>query len=126
MIFWIVVIVMAVAIALFVLTDWLDVVWATIGVISFVAVAIMLALIIKNNIGPDARIAMYQRRYDALVYQYENDFYDNDNDIGKRDLMENIEAWNADLAYRKKIQRDFWVGIFYPNIYDGFDFIELR
>ena len=86
----------------------------------------MLVVIIENNICPDARSAMYQRRYDALVYQYENDFYDNDNDIGKRDLMENIEAWNTDLAYRKKAQRNYWVGIFYPNIYDDFDFIELR
>ena len=41
-------------------------------------------------------------------------------------LMEDIEEWNTDLAYHKQIQRNFWVGIFYPNIYDDFEFIELR
>lgn len=86
----------------------------------------MLIFVIANNIGPDAKIAKYQARYDSLVYQYENDIYDNDNDLGKRDLMEDIEEWNTDLAYHKRIQRNFWVGIFYPNIYDYFDFIELR
>jgi len=30
------------------------------------------------------------------------------------------------LAYRKTIQRDFWVGIYYPNVYDQFEFIELN
>lgn len=126
MIFWIVVILMVIAITLgFIFGEWFDIL-ATIGAFSFVVAVIMLIFVITNNIGPDAKIAKYQVRYDSLVYQYENDIYDNDNDLGKRDLMEDIEEWNTDLAYHKRIQRNFWVGIFYPNIYDYFDFIELR
>lgn len=34
--------------------------------------------------------------------------------------------WNTDLAFKKEAQRDFWVGIFYPNIYDEIDFIEME
>lgn len=126
MIFWIVVILMVIAIALgFIFDDWFEI-WVGISSFSFVVAAIMLIVLISNNVGSDAKIAKYQARYDSLVYQYENDIYDNDNDLGKRDLMEDIEAWNTDLAYRKQIQRNFWVGIFYPNIYDYFDFIELQ
>ena len=73
----------------------------------------------------NANVAQYQKRYESLTYQYENNFYDNDNDIGKYQLMVQIEYWNTDLAYRKTIQRDFWLGIYYPNIYDRFEFIEL-
>lgn len=63
--------------------------------------------------------------YESLTYQYENDFYNNDNDVGKYELVFQIEYWNTDLAYRKTIQRDFWLGIYYPNIYDQFEFIKL-
>lgn len=126
MIFWIVVILMVIAIALeFIFDDWFEI-WAGIGAFSFVVAAIMLIILISNNVGSDAKIAKYQARYDSLVYQYENDIYDNDNDLAKRDLMEDIEAWNTDIAYYKQIQKNFWVGIFYPNIYDYFDFIELQ
>ena len=97
-----------------------------IACVVFLFSTIYFVFIIINNVAPDAKIAEYQAYYDSLVYQYENDIYDNDNDLGKRDLMEDIEAWNTDLAYRKKVQRNYWVGIFYPNIYDDFDFIELR
>lgn len=123
MIFWIVVILMVTFIVLgCVFADWIEV-WVSIGAISLLAAAIMLIVVISNNVGTDAKIAKYQARYDSLVYQYENDIYDND--LGKRDLMEDIEGWNTDLAYLKQIQRNFWVGIFYPNIYDDFEFIEL-
>ena len=79
-----------------------------------------------NYIGIDAKVSSYQKRYEALTYQYENNFYDNDNDIGKKELVSEIQYWNSDLAYRKTIQRDFWVGIYYPNVYDQFEFIKLN
>lgn len=73
----------------------------------------------------DANVARYQKRYESLTYQYENNFYNNNNDVGKYELVSQIEHWNTDLAYYKTIQRNFWVGIYYPNIYDQFEFIEL-
>lgn len=125
MIFWIFVIVMAAAIVCCAILDGFEL-WSTIAALNGTIAIIMLVFIIAGGVGSDAKIAKYQARYDLLVYQYENDIYDNDNDIGKRDLMEDIEEWNTDLAYHKQIQRNFWVGIFYPNIYDDFEFIELR
>lgn len=95
---------------------------ATIGAI---AVTISIAIIADRYSHTDADVARYQKRYESLTYQYENNFYDNDNDVGKYELVSQIEHWNTDLAYYKTIQRNFWVGIYYPNIYDQFEFIEL-
>lgn len=92
------------------------------GFVAFV----MLLVIITNNVGNDGYVAKMHTRYDMLTYQYENNFYDNDNDVGKRELIEDIQAWNEDLAKNKIQQRDFWLGIFYANIYDQFEFIELK
>lgn len=93
--------------------------------VSIVITGISVALIGYNYLHANANVAKYQKRYKSLIYQYENDFYDNNNDIGKSELMNQIEYWNCDLASKKELQRDFWLGIYYPNIYDNFEFIEL-
>jgi hypothetical protein len=100
--------------------------WIT-SVILGIAVLVMGICIIEAHIPAKAKVEQYQMRYESLLYQYENDVYDGDDDVvGKRDLYTDIEYWNSDLAYRKRIQRDFWIGIFHPNIYDQFEFIEYK
>lgn len=100
----------------------------------FAAIAVGLTLITllistiglaASYIGADASIAKWETQYESLTYQLENNLYDNDNDIGKKELMDEIREWNGNLAYHKAIQRNFWVGIYYPNIYDNLEFIPL-
>lgn len=130
MIFWLVVlsIIVSLGLAIYVEKRFGDYSWLflVIAFLSFLVSIIMLVVIIINNTNVDAYVAENQMRYEMLVYQYENDIYDNDNDLGKRDLMEDIQEWNEDLAYYREAQDDFWIGIFYPNVYDQFEFIELK
>lgn len=122
MIFWLIVLSIVVCLR-FCDRSWL---FIAIAFMSLIASIVMLVEIVVRNTNVDAYIAENQMRYEMLVYQYENDIYDNDNDLGKRDLMEDIQEWNEDLAYYREAQDDFWVGIFYPNVYDQFKFIELK
>ena len=125
MIFWIVVIFTICMVIWSIYDKWsgLPSLLITIGAIVTIILLIVIGL---NYIGIEADVESYNTRYEMLKYQYENDFYDNDNEVGKYQLISDIRYWNEDLAYRKKIQRNFWVGIFYPNIYDQFEFIELE
>ena len=124
MLFWTFVIIIIAGFVLFTF-DWenLGIAISVIGIFGIIASVVVLAI---NYIGIDGYIARMNTRYETLVYQYENDIYDNDNDLGKRELMIDIQNWNEDLSSRRERQRDFWIGIYIPNIYDQFEPIELK
>lgn len=93
---------------------------ATIAVaLTLIALLISTIGLASVYIGADASVAKWETQYESLTYQLENNLYDND--IGKKELMDEIREWNEDLAY----QRNFWVGIYYPNVYDNLEFIPL-
>ena len=131
MIFWITLIATVVFTVLaIVFFDSLDFEWGCmlstiISVIAGAAFVIMLIVVIFNNVGVEARIEAKKQRYESLIYQAENNLYENDNDLGKKELANQIQEWNEDLASGKALQDDFWVGIFYADIYDEFDFIPM-
>lgn len=134
MLFWLFVILLAGSIGMIIWYNksgkWNDEWKLFTGVLGciIVGLAIVISLfIIGDAYGcKDAYIAKNKARYDSLIYQLENDIYDNDNDLGKRELYKEIQEWNEDLAYNRKIQKNFWLGIYYANIYDQFEFIELK
>ena len=124
MLFWTFVIIIIAGFVLFTYDlENLGIAISVIGIFGIIASVVVLAI---NYIGIDGYIARMNTRYETLVYQYENDIYDNDNDLGKRELMVDIQNWNEDLSSRRERQRDFWIGIYIPNIHDQFEFIELK
>lgn len=132
MIFWIALIAFVVFFALAIIFDdlsWkfesIDILFFFLSSLAGFVVAIMLIVIIVNNVRVEAKIEVNKQRYDSLVYQAKNNFYENDNDLGKKDLVNQIQEWNEDLAEGKVLQDDFWVGIFYADIYDKFNFIPM-
>ena len=94
-------------------------------VVGIFLITISIVIFAIRYIGADASVVGWERQYESLTYQLENNLYDNDNDIGKKELMNEIREWNEDLAYHKEIQHNFWVGIYYPSVYDNLKFIPL-
>jgi hypothetical protein len=108
--------------------DWNEYLAGTLGVgiLTFtVTAAIMIAIMLSNNINVDAQISRYQERYDSLTYQLNNGIFEEGNPVAKKQLYDQIQEWNEDLASDKKSRHNVWVGIFYSPIYDQFDFIRL-
>lgn len=135
--FWLFVIILGIGIGCAILGWWMydntvydtELLETTGIVISFIAaivVGVMGIAIIDGHVNVDAKIARKEQIYNSLVYQLENDLYDNDNDLGKKELYDQIEDWNKDLAYYQNVQDNLWCGIFHPNIYDQFELIEYQ
>lgn len=103
-------------------------------IIGLVSVGVLLIVVdicfiinaVCQNLTAKGFVEACKQRYYSLVYQLENNLYDNDNDLGKKELYNQIQKWNEDLAKGKALQNDFWLGVFYPDVYDQFDFIELE
>lgn len=103
--------------------EWLRFLGIVIAVVAGIAILISGFVMIYEYSTADAYVELSKQKYESLTYQLENNLYDNDNDLGKKELYDEIREWNEDLAYYKEIQDDFWLGIFYPNVFDQFEFI---
>ena len=131
MIFWITLIAVIVFVVLAIVFfdsydfEWVSMLSSIISVITGIAFVVMMIVVIVNNVGVEANIEANKQKYESLIYQAENNLYENDNDLGKKELANQIQEWNEDLARKKALQNDFWVGIFYADIYDEFYFIPM-
>ena len=125
MIFWIILLVTIVFTIFGFFSDWNSLPSFLGSVLGWFASMVMAFTILVNHIGVNGYIESCNTRYNMLVYQYENGFYNNENEVGKYELIRDIRLWNEDLSKYKELQDDLWVGIFHPNIYDQFEFIEL-
>lgn len=93
-------------------------------IVSGLAIFMLLMVMVCNSIGLDADIEKLQIRYDAIMYQCENDIYKDDL-IGKRGLVEDIMEWNQEVTWNKKMRKNFWFGILCSKKYDNFDTIDI-
>lgn len=81
------------------------------SVVIFILEAVALCM---NHFSAPGLAEQYSQRYEFLTYQMENNLYENENEIGKKQLYSEIQSYNEDVASGKRMQNDVWVGVFYP------------
>ena len=132
MVLWISIFVMVICLVIFIVSsNKYDGAWDAINAISlvFAITAFVLSMglggiSIVARAGADAYLASMQEKRSALVYQLENDIYDNDNDLGKKELYSEITEYNCDVAEGKIKQDNIWLYNLYSDVYDELDLIE--
>ena len=132
MILWISIFVTVICLVIFIISsNKYDGAWDAINIISlllvitaFVSSIVLGGISIIARAGADAYLASMQEKRSALVYQLENDIYDNDNDLGKKELYSEITEYNCDIAEGKIKQDNIWVYNLYCNVYDELELIE--
>ena len=132
MVLWLSIFVTVICLVIFIISsNKYDGVWDAISAISLVfsITAFVLSIglggiSIIARAGADAYLASMQEKRSALVYQLENDIYDNDNDLGKKELYSEITEYNCDIAEGKIKQNNILVYNLYPDVYDELELIE--
>lgn len=124
MLFWLFLILIAVGAITYMIYDSDASVLALI--IGAIGTIISIVIFSTNYLGLEGTIAEYKEHYNTIMFEVENKLYDDDiTTVSQRELVKEIQHWNCDLAKRKAIQHNFWIGIYIPDIYDDFEFIPL-
>ena len=92
----------------------------------FAGLALVLCSIVSICIhsSADATAAEYNVERQSLIYQLDNNLYDNNNDLGKKDLYDQITEYNKDVVSGRELHNKFLTACFYPDIYDDLELIE--
>lgn len=104
--------------------DVINFISIALSVLFFIISAVLGVIAISASVGSESYLASMQEKRNALVYQLENDLYDNDNDLGKKELYSEITEYNCDVAKGKIMQDNIWVYNLYPDVYDDLELIE--
>lgn len=94
------------------------------AVLFFIISAVLGVIAISASVGSESYLTSMQEKRNALVYQLENNLYDNDNDLGKKELYSEITEYNCDVAKGKIMQDNIWVYNLYSDVYDDLELIE--
>ena len=129
MLFWISLAVLVLGIVIGIIGDIIDSeVITDIGIagilIGFTASLIMIIFIIVNNCKSYSKLIELQERYTAINTKISTEIYTDKFDINDKDIVDEIYEYNKDVKYGKHYQKDFWIGIFVPNIYDELETID--
>ena len=99
--------------------------WGSTLVVSIICLVISIVFFGINYIGASSYKASLLEEQRILTYQIENKFYENDIEYGKNELFRDITEFNAFIQGHRELTKDFWVGIYMPNIYDDIPLVEL-
>ena len=75
-------------------------------------------------IGIYARVEQSKETFDAITYKVESGACRDEFGLLNKEVIDEIQSWNESIIYNQKMQNDFWVGVFYPNVYDQFETID--
>ena len=84
----------------------------------------MLVVLPCMYIGIDARVEQLKENYKAITYKVESGACRDEFGLLNKEVIDEIQEWNKDVRFYQNIQDNFWLGIYYPNVFDEFETID--
>lgn len=92
--------------------------------ISAVVLVIMLFILCCQHINVDAFVEKNKEIYEGITYKVTSGACRDEFGLLSKEVIDEVQEWNKDVRFYKVSQRDFWIGIFYPNVFDQFETID--
>ena len=98
-----------------------------IGTVIFGIVMVFSTIVVINeNVYSDSLYEKYTTRKATLEWRLEQDYTNNDNNLGATELYEEIQEYNETLASAKANRANPWLKIYAGEYVDRLEFIELK
>ena len=97
-----------------------------ISIVSFFVIAGSLVIILVNGICSISDVASKKETYESLCYKVESEEVRDEFGLLNKEIVDEIQEWNEEIARKQSVQDNFWLGIYNPNVYDEFEKIPLE
>lgn len=126
MLFWITLITFTVLLILSICCDcFFDSLGGFLGtVLSGLVLFVMLLCMIFAYTPVESQIEQIREKKEALMFRLEHEEIRDEFGFINNELISSIRIWNEEVRKGKKLQHNFWIGVFVPNIYDEFECID--
>lgn len=123
MLFWSFIILFIVGIVLLKVFEF-ELLGELVTTLSGLAIIISLFLIIGEYTTMDSYLEKSREQYRAITYKIESDACRDEFGLLNKEVIDEIQEWNKDVVFNQSIQDNFWVGIYFPNVFDEFETID--
>lgn len=97
------------------------------SIVTFISGCFLMIMFIAaclNAMTTPAKALENQEQYKCLTYKLESKACQDDFGLLSNEIISEVRDWNIDLTYYKQMHNNIWVGIFYPDIYEGLETID--
>ena len=63
-------------------------------------------------------------KYKALTYKLESEACRDQFGLLSKEIIDEVQDWNTDITYYKSMEDNFWMGIYYPDVYGDLGTID--
>ena len=63
-------------------------------------------------------------KYKALTYKLESEACRDQFGLLNKEIIDEVQSWNVKVTYYKAMENNFWVGIYYPDVYGNLGMID--
>lgn len=92
--------------------------------VSIIVIASMIVILLGNYSIIEKKAKRYKVDREYIMAQINDKNCYNEYGLLEKNIVYTIEDWNDFIKFHKRYQRNFWIGIFIPNVFDDLEPID--